>query len=465
MSESSIGIYLGLKNACIGTYQNNSIKLIPSELGKIKIPLIVSFSKGKILVGESAKGKMENEPKNTIYEIRKLIGKNYDDPDVQKLIKEVPYIIKKDSKTNKPIIIVEYYEDIKSYSPEQIYVIILQKLIEISLRSINEIKNIVITIPTYFNDFQRKSIENECKIAGLDVKLIEESIAACLAYNNNKLNTDKIILVFSMGSCELNLSIVQLNNSLFKIISNGHYKIGGDDFDNELVNFCIKQFQNETGYDIRNNKKSIKRLKNECKRVKEELSLTVVSAIDIDNLFNDESFYLEIMRAHLENELEELFNKCVSFIDNILKDSYLNKNQINEIIFAGGSTNIPKLQEKIKYHLNIGINFSINPKEVYSYGATFLANNNNINVNDLSPKENEPSNFTEDNEIIEQSNLSSENDINSDFIPLSLGIDKGDGIMEVIFSRNTKFLVKIQFNFILLKTMIHFVIFMKEKEN
>ena len=225
MSESSIGIYFGFNNAYIGTYQNNNLIIIPSEIGENKIPLFVSFTKGKILISEYAKFNIEKEPKNTIYQIRKLIGKNYDDPDIQILKKNVSYIIEKDSKSNKPKIIIEDNNEIKSYTPEEIYALILNQLIKITLNSIDKIKNIVLTIPTYFNDSQKKSIENACNIAGLDVKLVKESIAACIAYNNDILDEQKNILVFSMGSSELNISIVKLNNSLFKIISNGHYKI------------------------------------------------------------------------------------------------------------------------------------------------------------------------------------------------------------------------------------------------
>ena len=440
MSESSIGIYFGFNNAYIGTYQNNNLIIIPSEIGENKIPLFVSFTKGKILISEYAKFNIEKEPKNTIYQIRKLIGKNYDDPEVQKLIKEVSYIIEKDSKLNKPKIRVEYNDEIKSFSPEEIYTIILKQLIQLVLKSIDKIKNIVITIPTYFNDIQRKSIENASKINELDIKLVKESIAACVFYNNNKLYFNKNILVFSMGSSELNISIVELKNSLFKIISNSQFYFGGNDFDNVLTNYCIEQFQEETGYDIRNNKKSIKRLKNECKKAKEQLSWEICYTIDIDNLFNDIDFTLDIMRARIEILLQTLFDKCISFIDKVLKDSNLNKNQINEIILAGGSTNIPKLKETIRnyFSYDIDIKCSINPQKIFAYGATFIANHKEINFNDLSSEEYSESNFTENNEIKDKSILSSVNDIKYDFIPLSLGIDKGNGIMEVIISRNTK---------------------------
>ena len=456
MTEASIGINLGLRNAIIGIYKINGVEIIYNEFGNNKIPLIISFQKGEILFGESAKNIINKNAKNSIYEINKLIGKNYDDPDIQILKKNVSYIIEKDSKSNKPKIIIEDNYEIKSYTPEEIYALILNQLIKITLNSIDKIKNIVLTIPTYFNDSQKKSIENACNIAGLDVKLVKESIAACIAYNNDILDEQKNILVFSMGSSELNISIVKLKNSLFKIISNSHYLFGGDDIDNELVNFCLEKFKEENGYDISNNKKQMQKLKNQCKMAKEYLSWNIMFTIEIDNLDEDD-FKFNIMKADIENIYIDLFNKCISYIENAIQKSNLNKRQINEIIFTGGSTNIPSLRELIKnYFYNSNTNFSINSEEINAYGATFISNNYDKKFEDDSNSENsyidELSNSSEkENEINDKNNTHSSISINNYYIPLSLGIDKGDGIMEVIIPRNTKIPCKNSIQFYSLK--------------
>jgi molecular chaperone DnaK (HSP70) len=368
-----IGIDIGFINCCVGIYRSNTVEIISDIYsGDMLVPFEISFYEKKILVGISTKNLMKRNPKNTIYGIRKLLGKKFNDPQVQNFMKTVPYKIEKDLNSDKINIVVKCEGEIKKYFPEDLYIMILQKL-KYNAESYygDEIKNVVLTVPTYFNEKQFELIENACKIVGFkDIKLIYEPIAACIAYN--KLNDERNILVFSMGSNELDISIIELKNKKFKILGTSHDDFGGDDFTNLLLQYNINKFKEYTNIDISNNKKAIERLREECEKAKCALSWVNECIIGIDCLANGEDYCINIHRLDFDYLCEDLFDKCIFHIKKALESSKLKESDIDNIILARGSSRIPKIKEIIEDYFqgHPYFNLDINPEEIYAYGAT-----------------------------------------------------------------------------------------------
>ena len=267
-----IGIDIGFINCCVGIFRSGKLEIVPNDSGLRLEPFVISFYKKEMLVGTPAKNLMNRNPENTIYGIRKLLGKKFNDPQVQNFMKTVPYKIEKDLNSDKINIVVECEGEIKKYFPEDLYTMILNKLkYNAEKYDGHEFKNIVLTVPTYFNEKQFELIENVCIIVGFEnIKLIYEPIAACIA--DDKLNDERNILVFSMGSNELDISIIELKNKKFKILGTSHDDFGGDDFTNLLLQYNINEFKKRTNIDISNNKKAIEKLREKCENVKCDLS-------------------------------------------------------------------------------------------------------------------------------------------------------------------------------------------------
>ena len=362
---------------------------------------MISFTGKDIYVGVAARNVSERYPKNTIYGIRKLIGKKFNDSEVQNFMKTVPYKIEKDSNNEKINIIVENNGKIQKYYPEDFYGMILQKLKEYAENFQRvEVRNVVLTIPTYFNKNQIELIKNQCEVVGFkDIKIIYEPIAACIAFDFN-LNNNRNILVFSMDSNELDITILKLENRDFKISGTSHDNFGGNDFTNELLQYTINDFKERTNIDISNNKRAIKRLRRECESALNELGkFREEYIIDIEQLMGDEDYLFEISKSTFKSLCENLFDHCIIHIEKVLNNSKLNKSDINNIIFARGSSNFPLLRETVQNFFDgKEIWRSLNSLEIYAYGATLYGN------------------------IIKNK--------------LSLGIDKGDNIMEIIIPKN-----------------------------
>ncbi len=411
-NECVIGIKIG-SHCCVGIYRNDKIDIIQYSNGEKLIPLIVSFTKNEILIGEDAKWEICNL-KNTIYGINNLIGRKYDDFEVQRFIKTIPYKVIKDSNLNKPKIIVEYKGETKSFFPEEIYGIFFKKLkkdIENYLEK--NIKDVVIAVSSNLNDFQKEAIKDSFLIAELNVlNIINEPIATCIAYELDKVNNNNSnILIFSMGSNKLNISILNCKNCSFDIKTNVYDEnLGGDNFDNELIKYCINELLKERKINVNNNEQACRKLKIICEKAKIQLSSLENSKIEIDNLINGIDFIKNITRKNFENMNKHLFEKCIFLIEKALNNLNLNKNQIDKIILTGGTTNIPQIQKIIKDYFNgKEVIKMINPEEVYTYGAAIKAHLLKQNF---------------DNKIHNKTKL-------------SLGIDKGDGTMHVIIPKNT----------------------------
>ena len=419
--EYAIGIDLGTTYSCIGVYRNNKVDIIPNDTGQYTTPSVVSFTKNERLIGESAKSQITKNYKNTVYDAKRLIGRGFKDPIVQKDIKLWPFKVEKDPKSDRPVIVVEYKNEIKKFLAEEISAMILGKLKKCASDFLGkEVTDAVITVPAYFNDSQRQATKDAGRIAGLNVlRIINEPTAAAVAYgldNRNKSDRDKNILIFDLGGGTFDVSILNIDESLFEVrATRGDTHLGGEDFDNYLVNYCIEQFKSKTDIDISNNQKALRRLKVACEKCKRELSNAQQSSLDVDALAEGEDLQITISRPEFEDLCMESFNKCVKPIEDALKDANLKKEDISDIVLVGGSTRIPKIQEIVQnYFKGKELNKTINPDEAVAYGAAIQA----AIINNV-----------EDDGL--------ERLVLLDVTPLSLGVEIVGGKMSTIIKRNT----------------------------
>ena len=376
-----LGIDLGTTNSCITIYRNHKAEVIKNNIGSNVTPSIISFVKNQRYYEDQAKKYKINYPKNTIFNVKRLLGRNFDDKEVQNDIKYLPFNVIKDNSTNKPMIEIELNGKSEKFYPEEISAMLLSYLIKLAKTYLHKkIKNVIIAVPSYFNEKQRKATLDAGKIAKLNViQLIDEPIAAAIAYGfNYNINTIKKILVFDFGGGTLDISILEIGKKKFKILnSGGDSHFGGEDFDQRLVDFCIRNIEKNKKLNIWNNKKLINKLKNECENTKILLSTNKESNLYIDNFYNNEEFNLTITRSDFEKECEDLFNKCIPLIEKTLKEIKLTKNDINEVILIGGTSKIPKIQKIIKdYFKTIFMTPTINPEEAIAIGAAIQGTKN-----------------------------------------------------------------------------------------
>jgi len=418
--ELALGIDLGTTYSCVAIWRNGNVEIIPNDLGARTTPSVVSFTKNERLIGQAAKNQITKNYQNTIYDSKRLIGRRYDDPEVQYDMKTFPFKIEKDELRNRLLISVEYKNQKKQFLPEEISAMILEKLKRTAEDFLGKkIYDTVLTVPAYFNDNQRQATKDAGKIAGLNIiRMINEPTAAAIAYglNSNNNNEEKNILVFDLGGGTFDISILSLDSSLFEVrATRGDTHLGGEDFDNALMRFCIEEFKDETGIDIGNNQKVLRRLKVACEKAKRELSLSQQAEIDIDSLAEGKDFNIKITRPQFEDICKDLFIRCIKPIELALKDAQIQKDKIDDIILIGGSTRIPKIQEIVKEFFNgKELNKSINPDEAVAYGAAVQA----AIVNNIE-------------------DVGLERLVLLDVAPLSLGVKVANGQMNVLIPRNT----------------------------
>ena len=365
MSEHpAVGIDLGTTYSCIAIWKNQQPYVIPNENGSRITPSIVSFTKKDRLVGEAAKNLSSKNAENTVYDAKRLIGRKFNDKEVQEDIKRWPFKVKKESNSDRPIIEVTYEGKKKEFFAEEISSIVLSKLKHYAKDHLgHEITDAIITCPAYFNDAQRNATKNAGKIAGLNViRIINEPTAAALAYGQMKMNENqdknkneefnlgnKKVLVFDLGGGTFDVTILSIDSTLLEVLSSyGDMHLGGEDFDNKLLDHCIQEFNEEKKIDISKNQKALRRLKGLCEKAKINLSSMEETTIDIDSLAEGEDFNLTITRPEFENFCKEDFNRCIPIVERALKEANLGKEQIDEVVLVGGSTRIPKIQQLVK---------------------------------------------------------------------------------------------------------------------
>jgi len=366
-----IGIDLGTTYSCVGIFKNGRVEIIPNELGSRITPSVVAFTDEERLVGEAAKNQATINPTRTIYDVKRLIGRKYADKEVQHDKKFLPYsIVEKDT---KPYIRSEVQGDTKSFAPEEISAMVLTKMRQVAENYLGEtVKNAVVTVPAYFNDAQRQSTKDAGNISGLNIaRIINEPTAAAIAFGLDKSKGETNILVFDLGGGTFDVSILTIDSGIFEVVStSGDTHLGGEDFDQRVMDFLMKVFKRKSGKDASMDKKSQQKLKREVEKSKRALSSTHEVKLEIENFFDGTDFSEVLTRAKFEELCNDLFKKTLGPVQVALDDAGMKKNEINEIVLVGGSTRIPKVQQLIKDFFNgKEPNRGINPDEAVAYGA------------------------------------------------------------------------------------------------
>jgi len=365
-----IGIDLGTTYSCVGTFKKGKVEIIANDQGNRIMPSWVAFTDTERLVGEPAKNQGSVNPENTIFDVKRLIGRKFNDPNVQKDRKLLPYkIIDKDG---APVIEVLVKGEKKIFTPEQISAIILEKMKEVAEAYIGRpVRHAVITVPAYFNDAQRQATKDAGTIAGLKVeRIINEPTAAAIAYGLDE-KKEKNILVFDLGGGTFDVSILSIDNGIFEVeATNGDTHLGGEDFDHRVMEHFFKIWKKKTGLDAQKDKRSTQKLRREVERAKKVLSSQTQVRIEIESFHEGQDFSETLSRARFEELNDDLFRKTLTPVDKVLADSKLKKQDIDEIILVGGSTRIPKVQQLIKEYFNgKEPNRGVNPDEAVAYGA------------------------------------------------------------------------------------------------
>lgn len=416
MSNIAIGIDLGTTNSCVGVMQHGKIEIIANDMGLRTTPSVVAFNDTERLIGEAAKNQYALNTANTVFDAKRLIGRNYTDSTVQSDIKHFSYKVIDDN--NKPKIKVEYRGEEKIFTPEEISAMILTKMKEVAESYLGQtVTDAVISVPAYFNDAQRQSTKDAGTIAGLNVlRIINEPTCAALAYGLDKKIEDKHVLIFDCGGGTFDVSVLSIDNGVFEVKSTaGDNHLGGEDFDNRLVTHFANEFKRKYNKDLFTNPKAVSRLRTASERAKRTLSAAAQASIEIDSLFEGQDFYTTITRSRFEELCGDLFRSTLNPVERAIADAKLNKSDISEVVLVGGSTRIPKIQKLLSdYFGGKELNKSINPDEAVAYGAAvqaaILSGNTHESVKDV---------------------------LLLDVTPLSLGIETAGEIMTPIINRNT----------------------------
>ena len=374
-SSMAIGIDLGTTFSCVGIYRNGRVEIIANDQGNRTTPSFVSFTDQERLIGDAAKSMASSNPKNTVYDAKRLIGRNYNDTNMQTELKHLSYNVM--DKSNKPIINVEYKNEAKQFTPEEISSMVLYKMKEIAEAYLgSSVKDAVVTVPAYFNDAQRQATKDAGAIAGLNVlRIINEPTAAAIAYGLDQKGGSKNVLIFDCGGGTHDVSILNIDDGIFEVkATGGDTRLGGEDIDNILVDHFVTEFNRKNKVDIKDNARSLRRLKNACELAKRTLSASTIANLEIDSLFDGIDFRSSLTRAKFESLCSDILQRTMAPVEQVLKDSGLSKNDINDIVLVGGSTRIPKIQELLSAFFNgKELNKSINPDEAVAYGAAVQA--------------------------------------------------------------------------------------------
>jgi heat shock protein 5 len=366
-----VGIDLGTTYSCVGIYKNGVVEIIPNDQGNRITPSYVAFMGDERLVGEAAKNLASINPQSTLFDVKRLIGRRYNEKSVQADKKLLPYtIIDKDT---KPYIQVNINGADKIFAPEEISSMVLAKLASDAGKYLGtEVKRAIVTVPAYFNDAQRQATKDAGTIAGLNVvRVLNEPTAAAIAYGLNKSGAEKNILVFDLGGGTFDVSILTVDNGVFEVLAtNGDTHLGGEDFDQRVMDHFIGLFKKKEGKDIRSDKRSLQKLRKEVEVAKRTLSKQHSAMIDIPKIIDGVDFSEELSRAKFESLNSDLFKQTLEPLKKAMDDSGLTKKQIDEIVLVGGSTRIPKVQELLKdFFDGKELNKGVNPDEAVAYGA------------------------------------------------------------------------------------------------
>jgi L1 cell adhesion molecule like protein len=415
----AIGIDLGTTYSCVGVWKNDSVEIIANDQGNRTTPSYVAFTDQERLIGDAAKNQVARNPENTVFDAKRLIGRKVNDPVVQADAKLWPFKVV-GGNDDKPMIQVNYMGAEKKFHPEEISSMVLIKMKETAEAYLGgEVKDAVVTVPAYFNDSQRQATKDAGSISGLNVlRIINEPTAAAIAYGLDKKDAgERNVLIYDMGGGTFDVSILTIEDGIFEVKATaGDTHLGGEDFDNRLVEFCIQDFKRKNrGMDMSGNLRALRRLRTQCERAKRTLSSSTQAAIEIDSLHDGVDYNCTISRARFEELCMDYFRNSMTPVEKCIRDSGIDKRQVHDIVMVGGSTRIPKVQQLLQeFFHGKEPNRSINPDEAVAYGAAvqaaILTGVESKNVQDL---------------------------LLLDVTPLSLGLETAGGVMTRIIERNT----------------------------
>ena len=415
---SAIGIDLGTTYSCVGVWQNDRVEIIANDQGNRTTPSYVGFTDSERLIGDAAKNQTAMNPKNTIFDAKRLIGRKIDDSTVISDMKNWPFqVVGKDG--GKPHLKVQYMGEEKEFSPEEISSMVLLKMKETAEAYLGkEIKDAVVTVPAYFNDSQRQATKDAGTISGMNVlRIINEPTAAAIAYGlDKKGDGERNVLIFDLGGGTFDVSLLTIEDGIFEVKATaGDTHLGGEDFDNRMVNHFSQEFKRKFKKDISDNARALRRLRTACERAKRVLSSSTQANLEIDSLYDGIDFYTNITRARFEEMNMDLFRGCMDPVEKVLRDSKIDKRQVHDLVLVGGSTRIPKVQQLLSdFFSGKEPNKSINPDEAVAYGAAVQA----------AILKGEGGSKVEDLLLL-------------DVTPLSMGLETAGGVMTTLIPRNT----------------------------
>eukprot|EP01090_Pellita_catalonica_P004241 TRINITY_DN1406_c0_g1_i8.p1 TRINITY_DN1406_c0_g1~~TRINITY_DN1406_c0_g1_i8.p1 ORF type:complete len:683 (+),score=180.47 TRINITY_DN1406_c0_g1_i8:1487-3535(+) len=423
MAETTmtVGIDLGTTYSCVGVWKGDRVEIIANDQGNRVTPSYVAFTDTERLIGDAAKNQVAMNPQNTVFDAKRLIGRRFSEKNVQDDIKHWPFTVVA-RQGDKPFVQVEYKGETKEFSPEEISSMVLVKMKEVAENFLGQtVPAAVITVPAYFNDAQRQATKDAGAIAGFEVKrIINEPTAAAIAYGLDKKGNagEKNVLIFDLGGGTFDVSLLSIEEGIFEVKSTaGDTHLGGEDFDNRMVDHFVQEFKRKYSGDLKTSARSLRRLRSACERAKRTLSSSAQATIEIDSLFEGQDFYTSITRARFEEMNNDLFRSCLDPVDKVLKDAKLDKRAVDEVVLVGGSTRIPKIQSMIKSYFNgKSPAKDINPDEAVAYGAAIQA-------------------AILGNMAKEGSGLGDV--LLIDVTPLTLGLETAGGVMTSLITRNT----------------------------
>jgi L1 cell adhesion molecule like protein len=422
--KNAVGIDLGTCYSVVGIYRNGTVEIIANDQGNRTTPSYVAFNDSERLIGDAAKYQSTSNYKNTVFDAKRLIGKKFSDSSVQSDIKHFPFKVSQ-GPNDKPLIEVEYMNETKQFSPEEISSMVLLKMKQIAESYLGDtVTHAVVTVPAYFNDSQRQATIDAGTIAGLKVlRIINEPTAAAVAYGLDKMGDDeRNILIYDFGGGTLDVSILTVCGGMFEVKStSGNTHLGGEDIDNKLVSYCLGEFckksklNKEQTEELLQNAKAKRRLRTECEKAKKTLSSSASVTVNLDSFYDGIDLNLTVTRAKLEELCSDLFVSCMAPLDEALKGAKMGKSDINDVVLVGGSTRIPKIRDLLKnYFHGKEPRSDVNPDEAVAYGAAVQAFILSGGVD----------NKTEGLVLV-------------DVVPLSLGVETAGGVFTPLITRNS----------------------------